>query len=74
MPAVEERLTALLDLDSAIDDDTRHEELVVLLRENLPPIMEAASTLEGLHSGEGKRFVEASLVDGDGQRLLAAHK
>jgi hypothetical protein len=73
-PALEERLTALLDLDSLIDDEARHDELLSLLREYLLPTMEAASTLEGLRSGDGQRFVNASLVDGDGQRLLAADK
>ena len=72
-PAVHDRLTALLDLDSPVDDEARRDELLSLLREHLLPIMEAASTLEALHSGEGQRFVKASLVDGDGQRLLAAH-
>ncbi len=71
-PALEERLSALLDLDSLIDDDARHEELLALLREHLLPMMKAASTLNGLRSGEGQRFVKASLVEGDAQRLLAA--
>ena len=73
-PTLEERLTALLDLDSPIDDGTRHEELLALLREHLLSIMDAAATLEGLRSGEGQRFVQRSLVDGDGQRVLAALK
>lgn len=73
-PDLEERLTALLDLDSAIEDDARREELLGLLHQYVLPLMEASSTLEGLRSGEGQRFVKASLVDGDGQRLLASIK
>lgn len=70
--AREEQLTRLLDLDAPGDEGARHEELLALLRAHLLPVMEAASTLEGLRSGEGQRFVKASLVDGDGQRLLSA--
>lgn len=72
-PAFEERLTALLDLNSAIEEETRHEELHALMCEHLLPAIQAAATLEGLRSaGEGQRLVTASLVDGDGQRLLSA--
>ena len=71
-PTLEDRLTALLDLDSPIDEEVRHEELLALFREHLLPVMDAASTLDGLRSGDGQRFIKASLVDGDGQRLLAA--
>ena len=70
--ALEERLTVLLDLDNPIGAEARRDELLALLREHLLPMMSAASTLEWLRSGEGQRFVKASLVDGDGQRLLAA--
>jgi hypothetical protein len=73
LPAeMHDRLKALLDLDSPIGEDVRREELLALLGQHLLPLVEAAATLESLRSGEGRRFVEASLVDGDGQRLLAA--
>lgn len=70
--ALEERAAALLDLESPIDDEVRREELLTLLRQYLLPLMEVTSTLEGLRSGEGRRFVEVSLVDADGVHLLAA--
>jgi len=72
-PATHERLTALLDLDTPVEDQVRRDDLLSLLREQLLPIMEAASTIETLYSGEGQRFVKASLVNADGQRLLATH-
>ena len=55
-----------------IGDDARREELLALLGQHLLPLVEAAATLESLRSGAGQRFVKASLLDGDGQRLLAA--
>ncbi len=69
-PAMEGRLTELLDLESLIDEETRREELLALLREHLLPLMEASSTLEGLRSGDGQRLINASLVTGLAQRLL----
>lgn len=69
---LQKRLEALLDLESPIEDNARHDELLALVDQHLLPLMEAAATLESLRSGAGQRFVEASLVDGDGQRLLAA--
>lgn len=70
----EERLSALLSMDSPIDDGTRAAELDELLRECLLPILDAASTLEGLRSAAGQHFIQRSLVDADGQRVLAAQK
>lgn len=73
MPAgLQERLSALLDLDSPIGEDARREELLAMIGQHLLPLVEAAATRDSLRSGEGQRFVKASLVDGDGQRLLAA--
>jgi Domain of unknown function (DUF4304) len=69
--AMERQLVVLLDLDSPIDDVSRREELLVLLRQHLLPLVKASSTLEGLRTGDGQRLVRASLVTGDGQRLLA---
>ncbi len=70
---LEERLTALLDLDSPIDDDTRREKLLALLGEHLLPLVEASSTLESLRSGAaGQRLIRASLVNRDGLPILTA--
>lgn len=72
--ALEEQLVRLLDLDAPPDEGGRPEALLALLRAQLLPVMEASSTLDGLRSGGGQRFVEVSLVDGDGQRLLSGWK
>ncbi|KZE39580.1 DUF4304 domain-containing protein [Microbacterium sp. T32] len=68
---VDDRLRELLDLDAPIADDVRREELLGVWREHLLPVREAAATLNGLRSGDGLRLVQASLVNGEGQRLLA---
>jgi len=62
----------LLNLDASIDEAVRRDELLALFRSSLLPVMDAASTLQGLRTGEGQRLVNASLVDGDGQRLIFA--
>ena len=67
----EHRLTALLDLESPIDDVARREELLALLNSTLLPLADASATLEGLRSVDGERLINASLVEGDAQRLLA---
>lgn len=69
---LEKRLTALLDLDSDLDEASRHEELLGLLRERLLPLMEASSSLQSLRSGDGQLLIQKSLVTGPGQQLLAA--
>ncbi len=71
-PALEERLTALLDLGSPIDEKARREELLALLRAHLLPLMQASLSLESLRSGAGQELVRKSLVTGPGQQVLAA--
>ncbi|TFC22108.1 DUF4304 domain-containing protein [Cryobacterium sp. MDB1-18-2] len=72
LPAdLEKRLTELLDLDSDLDQMSRKEGLLDLLREHLLPLMEASSSLEGLRSGDGQDLIRKSLVTGPGQKLLA---
>jgi hypothetical protein len=67
---LEERVNELFDLDSAIDDAARREQILGVLREHLLPLMDSGSTLEGLRSGSGQRLIERSLVTGPAQRLL----
>lgn len=66
-----ERLEALLDLESGIADGDRRADFLGLMRDSVQPLVVGASTLEGLRSGGGRALVAASLVDGDGLRLLA---
>jgi hypothetical protein len=70
--SLEQRLTELLDLEVPIDDETRHAQLLALLREYLDPVMTATATLAALRSSEGRQFVQASLVNAAGLRLLAS--
>lgn len=67
---LEERVNALIDLESPIDDATGRQELLDVLRGYLPPLMDGSSTLEGMRCGEGRRLIEGSLVTGPAQRLL----
>jgi len=67
-----DRLEALLNLESPIEEEARREELLAQFHQHLLPVVESAVTLNSLRFGDGQRFVEASLVDGEGQRLLAA--
>lgn len=67
---LEEQVNALLDLNSPIGDDDRRDELLVVLREHLLPLMDGSSTTEGLRSGNGQRLIERSLLTGPAQRLL----
>lgn len=71
-PSLEKRLNALLDLDCHIEPGVRREELLALLGKHLRPILEVSTTSEGLRSDQGMQFLRASLINGEGQRLLAA--
>jgi hypothetical protein len=72
VPTPKGRVTTLLDLASPLDDRTRREELLTLLKSDLLPVVDACATLEDLRSGEGRRLIDVSLVEGPAQRLLAA--
>jgi hypothetical protein len=65
----EKRLARLLDLDFAIDDDSRAKELRAILESTLVPLA-ALETISDLRSGDGARLVEASLVRGEAHVLL----
>lgn len=67
---LEQRLNELFDLETPIDDASRREELLSVMAEHLLPLMDGASTLEGLRSGAGRTLIERSLVNGPAQRLL----
>lgn len=66
------QLERLLDLETELPDAERREELLAVLQVHVHPILDAAQTLEGLASPTGQRLLAKSLLDGDGQRLLAA--
>ena len=70
VPHLGEQVDALLDLDMPIEDSTRREQLLGVLREQLLPLMDGSSTIEGLRAGAGQRLIERSLVTGPAQRLL----
>lgn len=67
---LEARLSELLDLESAIDDETRRVELLALLQMHVLPVMRASATLDGLRTGSGLHLVDHALVDHDAQQLL----
>jgi Domain of unknown function (DUF4304) len=68
-PADEARLDELLDLELDVAD--RERELTEFLHANLLPSVEATGTLEQLRTWPGHTVVEAALVTGGAQRLLA---
>lgn len=70
--AVRLQVEALLDLDVGIDDGERQTELWEVLTRQLEPVIEAGKTLEGLGTDTGRHLLSKSLIDGDGQRFLAA--
>jgi hypothetical protein len=67
---LDQRVDELLDLNYAMDDESRREELEILLQAHLLPAVEASSTLAGLGAGAGRHLIERSLVTGPAQRLL----
>ena len=67
---LEERLSELLDLGRAIDDETRRAELLALLHMHVLPVMRASATLDGLRTGSGLHLVDHALVNHDAQQLL----
>ena len=68
--SLDQRVDELLDLNYAMDDESRRGELESLLQEHLFPAVKAASTLDGLRAGAGRHLVERSLATGPAQRLL----
>ena len=66
------RVEELLDLEVDVGDDQRRCGLLAVFGTQLGPILDASQTLVGLTSPAGRRLLEKSLIDGDGQRFLAA--
>ncbi|MBB6406220.1 DUF4304 domain-containing protein [Arthrobacter sp. AZCC_0090] len=65
-------LEELLDLDHAVGDEERRTELLAVLTSQLEPLLEAGMSDSGLATEAGQHFLTKSLIDGDGQRFLAA--
>lgn len=64
-------LEELLDLNVAIGDSQRHDELLAVLQSQLGLMLDAGLELSGLRSAQGQRLLKKSLIDGDGQEFLA---
>lgn len=62
-------LDELLDLEAEVDD--REGQLMQILRARLRPLLDASKTLEDLRRNPARTMVDASLVTGPAQRLLA---
>ena len=69
-PAREGRVAALLDLEAAIDEETRRDEVLGILRSDVLPVLDACGTIDGLRSPVGERLVRQSLVVLAAQELL----
>ncbi|MHC6219222.1 DUF4304 domain-containing protein [Arthrobacter sp. MMS24-S77] len=65
-------LEDLLNLDQAADDEERRTGLLAVLTSQLEPLLEAGMTNSGLATEAGQHLLKKSLIDGDGQRFLAA--
>jgi hypothetical protein len=71
-PTIEHRLNDLFDLQFRVADSDRRDELLGLLRAHLSPLIDVATTLDGLRSGSGRHLVRRSTVtDSSALDLLA---
>ena len=71
-PTVEHRLNDLLDLQFPVAAADRRDELRGLLRAHLSPLIDVATTLDGLRSDPGRELVRRSTVtDSTARDLLA---
>ena len=71
-PTVEHRLNDLLDLQFPVAGADRRDELRGLLRAHLSPLIDVATTLDGLRSDPGRELVRRSTVtDSTARDLLA---
>ena len=69
---VEHRLNDLLDLQFPVAGTDRRDELLGLLRAHLAPLIDVATTLDGLRSDPGRELVRRSAVtDSTARDLLA---
>lgn len=66
------RVPALFDLDTAVDEEARRDEILSILRSDLLPVLKACATVDGLRSVAGERLVKRSLVNRAAQELLRA--
>ena len=64
------RISGLLDMQTEIDDLTRHVDLLALLNQFLLPIVQRCSSVNDLRSGIGLQFVNQSLVNGPALKIL----
>ena len=73
LPSGDKVLSELLDLDYPMADDERATYLGALLEAELWPIISACGSVPMLRVGEGKKFIDNSLVNGAAQALLKGH-
>ena len=66
------RLEELLAVGNGRAPGVHERELLEALSSQVRPYVEAGQTLVGLTTSVGKRLLAKSLLDGDGQRLLAS--
>jgi hypothetical protein len=67
----ESEINDLLDFRVKMQDEQRLEQLDVILRRHLEPLLLVTNTLEGLSTSEADVFIRHALVVGDAQRLLS---
>ncbi|MFP3462952.1 DUF4304 domain-containing protein [Arthrobacter globiformis] len=65
------RLEGLLNLEEIMPDHVRHDELHAALDDWLLPFVQTASSLSSIVTAAGHRLLANSLLDRDGQRILA---
>jgi uncharacterized protein DUF4304 len=70
LPDEEERIERLLDLEYEMPDDQRAEELERLLVDELLPLIERGSSLDGLRSMMEGGLFDAAAITGPAQRVL----
>jgi hypothetical protein len=72
LPAAEERVNELFDLEREMSDEQRMRELRALLDEELLPLIERASTVDGLRSMLVDGTLRQALIGGPAQPVLAS--
>jgi hypothetical protein len=71
LPAAEERINELLDLECEMSDEQRVSELRALFDEELLPLIERASTVDGLRSMLADGTLRRAGIRGPAQKVLA---
>jgi Domain of unknown function (DUF4304) len=72
LPAAEDRINELLDLEREMTDEQRMRELRVLLDEKLLPLIERASTVGGLRAMLADGTLRRAGIRGPAQQVLAS--